>query len=134
MQAAAEAPMTTIGPLETRAEAIRRYIETGQYDPQHSAWPGNLFESGRAATADLTRALVSEVQRRSERREEGRAAFVPLSCEELKRFSRTKLEPMVCGLFPRTERDACEPLPRKHRRRATRQGCACVVGLSEETT
>lgn len=90
---------------ETRqADEIRRYLTTGDYDPRYAAWPGNVFECGRAAKKDLTQALIAEVRRRS-RGEQGRPASSPLAGENLARFSRRKLEPMVRGLFPAVERE-----------------------------
>lgn len=86
-----------------RAAEIRHYLATGEYDLYHAAWPGNVFESGRAATADLVGALVAEVRSRSGRRERGREACVSLSGGELRRLASAQLEPMIRGLFPRAE-------------------------------
>lgn len=94
----------TEAPRARRAEEIRRYLQTGDYDPHHAAWPGNVFESGRAARKDLTEALAAEVRGRSGVGE-GKAASSPLAGENLVRFARKKLEPMVVGLFPRAERE-----------------------------
>lgn len=86
-----------------RAREIERYLTTGDYDPHHAAWPGSIFESGHAARRDLTDALIARVAAR--RRARTRPAVVP-SGDELRRFTRTKLAPMVCGLFPRVEHEA----------------------------
>lgn len=87
-----------------REREILRYLATGDYDPHHAAWPGNIFESGSAAKRDLTDALVAAVKGRRTRGK-GREVAVP-SGEELRRFARAKLAPMVHGLFPRVEQEA----------------------------
>ncbi|MBY0277383.1 hypothetical protein K2Z84_18785 [Candidatus Binatia bacterium] len=88
-----------------RNHEILRYLATGDYDPRHAAWPGNVFESGHAARRDLTDALIARVAARRRARTRPAVAPVP-SGDELRRFTRAKLAPMVCGLFPRVEHEA----------------------------
>lgn len=88
-----------------RANEILRYLATGDYDPRHTAWPGNVFESGAAARRDLTEALIAEVRkRRPASTEERKPAF--RSRDDLTQFAHVKLAPMVRGLFPRVEHEA----------------------------
>ena len=75
-------------------------LKTGDCDPLHSAWPGNVIECGQAASKDLLGALAAEVQYRSE-------GLPPPACLpdiDLRGFARRKVEPMVRGLFPARER------------------------------
>jgi hypothetical protein len=80
---------------------IRRYLESGGTDPLFSAWRGqDLLTTAREAEGTLRRALVDEVRRRAA----GRMA-PPLPPDfHPARFARTKLAPMVDGLFPAAER------------------------------
>lgn len=75
-------------------------------DPLHSAWPGNIIESGQAAHHDLLEALVSEVEQRS------LGLTLPEAMPEidLSEFVATKVGPMVRGLFPARERDQVQDL------------------------
>jgi hypothetical protein len=86
-------------------EAIERYVATGDYDPMHPEWPGGIVEGGRRAAEDLTRALLAEIDRRSRGR---RPPDVP-QLLHVERFTRSKVEPMVRGLFPAGEREARWP-------------------------
>ena len=52
-------------PQCTIAEAIERYLRTGETDPYCSAWPGNFLERAQRANKDLREALVREVRRLS---------------------------------------------------------------------
>src|SRR5260370_41838794 len=83
-------------------EAIERYVATGQADGIHGEWPGGFVGGGRQARDDLTRALLAEVERRARGRRPP-AAPEPLQIE---RLTRSKVEPMVRGLFPPGEREA----------------------------
>jgi len=82
------------------AEAIESYLRTGSYDPLGMPWPGNVIERSRRAHDGLIQALVAEVIRRAGTRP------VPDLAEAFDSiaFTRAKVEPMVCGLFPRAER------------------------------
>ena len=85
------------------ASEIEVYLRTGETDPQCVAWPGVSFiDCARRAREDLTGALVAEVQRRSQDQ-----SIAPVLRDlDLVAFTRGKIEPMVRGLFPRTEQDA----------------------------
>jgi hypothetical protein len=84
------------------AEAIESYLRTGSYDPIGAPWPGNIIERSRRAHDALIQALVTEVTRRAKTRPAPELAqgFDGVA------FTRAKVEPMVCGLFPRVERQA----------------------------
>jgi hypothetical protein len=82
---------------------IDKYLRTGDHDEVHdSPWPGeNLFESMKAADAALREALVAEVKRR-----EHNVRLPPSPPpDELVRMTRSRVEPMVRGLFPKNEQD-----------------------------
>lgn len=82
---------------------IDRYLRTGLTDPHSRAWPSESFMARHLqAREDLRRALVAEVTRRSQG-----AVVPPLPpAEEVETLARRKTEPMVCGLFPRSEQEA----------------------------
>lgn len=86
----------------SQKDAIARYVATGDYDLMHPEWPSGIIEGGRAAAEDLTRALLAEVERRSRGR---RPSDVP-QLLHVERFTRSKVEPVVRGLFPPGEREA----------------------------
>jgi len=84
-------------------DEVERYVRTGQHDNHlFAGWPGNTVvaraERGHAA---LVNALVAEVRRRTP------DAAVPDALHGLntEAFARTKLAPMVRGLFPRSEQE-----------------------------
>ena len=83
-------------------QEIDRYLRTGEYDHEYSAWPGwSLFDRAKLGGAELNQALVAEVRLR-ERGHQHPALPAGL---DLKTFTRQKQEPMVNGLFPRAERE-----------------------------
>ena len=84
------------------AEAIESYLRTGSYDPLGTPWPGNVIERSRRAHDALIQALVTEVARRAKTRPAPELAqgFDGVA------FTRAKVEPLVCGLFPRAQRQA----------------------------
>ena len=85
----------------TVAEEIERYLRTGTSDPYFAAWLGGSFlDRAKRADEDLRGALVSEVRRRAEGR-----SHAPLPMEDTVALTRSKVEPMVRGLFPRAEQD-----------------------------
>lgn len=74
-------------------------MRTGQTDPYHAAWRGDVLERARRADEDLRRALVAEVRKLSR-------GFEPVIPEvDTVPVTRRKVEPMVRGLFPRAEQD-----------------------------
>ena len=94
--------MTSTTP--TVAGEIERYLRTGDTDPYHAAWSAPSFlQRAQLAGADLENALVTEVSRRANGWE---PPPTRMAIEDLIVFTRTKVEPMVRGLFPRAEQDA----------------------------
>lgn len=77
---------------------IDRYLRSGDWDPVHAAWPGDLLSRSQRAHEEMTEALVAEVRRRVGRR---RPPAGPLPTRE---SLHARLEPMVAGLFPRAVR------------------------------
>jgi hypothetical protein len=84
------------------AEVIEHYLRTGDYDPIGAPWPGKLIERSRRSHDELIHALVTEVMRRAKTRPAPELA----QGLDAVAFTRAKIEPMVCGLFPRVERQA----------------------------
>lgn len=83
----------------TAAREIEHYLATGESDPLGSAWPGGqVLERVQNAHRARRGALVTEVRRRTE----GRTP-PPLPEFDLATFAHRKLEPMVCGLLPKSE-------------------------------
>jgi hypothetical protein len=84
-------------------DLIERYLRTGEHDALFSAWPGESatvrLHQGNLA---LRSALISVVKSRAGH------ATVPKELVELDvaSFTRTKVEPMVRGLFPAAEQQA----------------------------
>lgn len=88
--------------MNPRAEAIERYLRSGEYDIDHPQWPGqNIMEKSRNGHDDHLRALVAEVKRRSRGR-----THAPVPDLDLTSWTRCKLTPMVNGFFPEAERGA----------------------------
>lgn len=101
--------MTSTTP--TVADEIERYLRTGDTDPYHAAWSSpSFFKRSQLAGVDLENALVAEVSRRANGWEPPPAL---MAIEDLVAFTRTKVEPMVRGLFPRAEQDAVMALVEK---------------------
>jgi len=86
--------------LPTIADEIERYLRTGDADPHFAAWPGGFMERARRAREELGDALVREVRRLAK----GRSQRLLPQAESVA-LTRGKVEPMVCGLFPRAERE-----------------------------
>lgn len=85
------------------AEAIARYLRSGEYEHDHPEWPGqNFWEKAKRGHDDLLDALVREVRRRADGR---RHAPVPAGLD-LASWTRGKLKPMVRGLFHAAEHEA----------------------------
>lgn len=83
------------------AAAVERYLRTGDHDPYFFDWSGDVIERERRAHDDLKRALVDEVSRRAA----GRRPSAKMPPIDLTAFTRTKVEPMVRGLFPAPEQE-----------------------------
>jgi len=84
----------------TIADAIERYLRTGETDPHCAAWSGRFMERLNRAHDDLRGALVREVRRLAEG-----CTHEPLPQADTVALTRGKVEPMVRGLFPRAEQD-----------------------------
>ena len=82
------------------ADEIERYLLTGQTDSWCGAWTGDLMERAERAHADLRGALVREVKRLTQGRRHS-----PLPISDTVALTRAKVEPMVRGLFPRSEQN-----------------------------
>jgi hypothetical protein len=81
-------------------EVFLRFLATGQVDPSFRDWPGSTFaDRERNGSAMLREALIAEVRRRT--RDTACPALPP--AESLQRELHSKFQPMVAGLFPRTE-------------------------------
>ena len=83
------------------AKEVERYLLTGESDPLYSAWSGSFLERANRAHDHLRGALVRTVKRLTEG-----LAHAPLPETNTVALTRAKVEPMVCGLFPRAEQDA----------------------------
>ncbi|TCK31799.1 hypothetical protein B0G84_8858 [Paraburkholderia sp. BL8N3] len=79
---------------------VKRYIASGDYDSNFTGWPGdNFVDVAQRATQRLRTALAEETLRRVD----GIRTQTKMP-ENLQLWSRTKLSPMVYGLFPVNER------------------------------
>jgi hypothetical protein len=87
---------------ERIAEAGERYLHEGTYEPDHPAWPGNVWDRAKRGHDELLAALVAELRRRAADREH---APVPRDLDVVS-WTRRKVTPMVEGLFPSAEREA----------------------------
>lgn len=84
------------------ANEIERYLQTGDADPMAFAWKGgSLMDNFHQQHADLANALLEEVAKRA-----GQLAdHAEISEDATNLLTRTKVEPMVRGLFPAAEQD-----------------------------
>ena len=82
---------------------IDRYVRTGAHDDHvYSAWPGNgLVDRAKRGHATLRQALIAAVRQRTKHAVEPEA----LRGLDVIDFTRSKVEPMVRGLFPRREQE-----------------------------
>jgi len=83
------------------ADEIERYLRTGDTDVDGWAWPGDFMERGRRQHDDLRGALVKEVRRLAKGR-----SHEPVPANVGVEFTRSKVGPMVRGLFSKAEQDA----------------------------
>ena len=100
----ATSPFLTVSPMqESPEQAIKRYVQSGEYDTHFRAWPGESY-LGRVQQGDaaLRKALRSAIHERAT------CAAAPAALVDLDvaSFTRRKVLPMVQGLFPRHEQ-AC---------------------------
>ena len=80
---------------------IARYLTTGKSDPIFSAWRGDILERCTRGTAALHDELFREIQQRTR----GMPLPSGLPAGDLARFARSRVEPMVAGLFRARERE-----------------------------
>jgi hypothetical protein len=83
---------------------IDQFLRSGDYDPLMANWPGvNSLDRIVRGEDALRDALLAEVRRREAQ------VTIPtptvIADYDLPSFSRAKLAPMVCGLFPRVEQE-----------------------------
>lgn len=83
-----------------QAETVNRYVQTGDVDLYHCPWPGGVVTGGPAQHKALREALVAEVWQRTKGKE-----LPDMPTVDLVAYTRKKVEPMVNGLFPGTERE-----------------------------
>src|SRR6478609_7755533 len=82
------------------ADALERYVRTGDTDIMHTAWPGGFMDRVHRAHDDLRGALLRRVHQLASGR-----MHHPIPESDATRLTRSKVEPMVRGLFPRAEQD-----------------------------
>jgi hypothetical protein len=87
-------------PTASVHEEIERYLRTGRTDPHHAAWSGDFLERAKRADRELREALLAEVARLAHGLEPP-----SVKATDIVALTRGKVEPMVRGLFPRTEQD-----------------------------
>jgi hypothetical protein len=85
--------------FKKQREQIKRFVATGSSDVLPQGWPGDILAACRNAKQAMRDALIAEVHRRADGFPTPK---VPIS--DLAEFTRRKLEPMVNGLFPESER------------------------------
>lgn len=84
------------------AEAIERYLRTGDYEHDHPEWSGKTWwERAKKGHDDLLHALVAEVKQRSQGHQHHAVPDLDLTS-----WSRRKVTLMVSGFFPQVEREA----------------------------
>lgn len=79
---------------------IEKYLRTGDSDPLYAAWGGSFMERANRAHSDLRGALVREVRRLATSLKH----HPMLECDTVA-LTRSKVEPMVRGLFRRAEQE-----------------------------
>jgi hypothetical protein len=88
---------------ESQAKAVAHYLATGDSDPNNLDWPGqNYLEKVTNADTHLRDALVAAVLERVPTKRRRPTPHL----DDLVTITRTKVAPMVNGLFPAIERSA----------------------------
>jgi len=88
---------------ESQARAVAHFLATGDTDPNARFWPGqNFLEAAINAKRILRDALVAAVLERIPPADQKDTP----SFDDLASLTRAKVEPMMNGLFPATERPA----------------------------
>jgi len=88
--------------MSDQREEVERYLRSGNYESYFHAWPGDtLVAQERNGSDALKRALIDAVEKR--------AADLPVPASvprlDMVAFTRSKVEPMVRGLFPGIEQE-----------------------------
>lgn len=87
--------------LQIKSE-VERYLLTGDVDSFGDCWPGNnSIERARCAHDHLRLALGEEVRKRTQ----GLSPIEMPAIEDLQKFARQKVNPMVKGFFSEAERE-----------------------------
>jgi len=81
----------------TQKNAQQHYLATGEHDSLFRGWPGdNMFDAARKGDATLRSVLIAEVWSRG-----ARVTPTPaLQVIDVVALTRSKVTPMVAGLFP----------------------------------
>ena len=88
--------------MKAQEREVKRYLQTGDHDEKYAVWSGDgFFARAKVGDAVLRNALTEKIKTRQSgiRLPESR---VP---PDLAAFTRTKVTPMVRGLFSRSEQD-----------------------------
>ena len=85
------------------ASAVSHYLQNGDHDADFLNWPcANFFDCARNADSTLREALIAAVRSRAVKPEDRPG----LQLGDVVSVTRTKVAPMVTGLFPLAERPA----------------------------
>jgi hypothetical protein len=83
-------------------QEIERYLQTGDYDLYYRAWPeGGILHRAQMMAAVLRKELIARTQHCA--REASKTLTIPQM--DLTALTRTKVVPMVHGLFPQAEHE-----------------------------
>lgn len=99
LDCSAQSPTFQTGPAIQRE--VERYLRTGDSDSFYAAWGGSFIERANRAHTDLRGALVREVRRLAT----GLRHHQMPECDTVA-LTRSRVEPMVRGLFTRAEKEA----------------------------
>jgi hypothetical protein len=96
-----------IASLAKQEAAVQNYLTTGEHDPCHHGWPGgNVFDAACAGDAALRSALVAQLRSRTASVAMPPALPSELHMTDVTALTRTRVAPMVGGLFPPHEQAA----------------------------
>ncbi len=87
--------------LPTIEQEVNRYLRSGESDPSHASWSGDLLQRGQQGRHDLRAAPLGELKRLAAGK-----THRPLPDAVTVALARRKVEPMVRGLFHRAEQAA----------------------------
>lgn len=96
-----------IASLAKQEAAVQNYLTTGEHDPCHHGWPGgNVFAAAQAGDAALRSALIAQLRSRTASLAMPPALPPDFHMTDLTALTRTRVAPMVGGLFPPQEQAA----------------------------